>query len=266
MRTAALIPILLFASQIDCLGQDKENAQEEKKLYSASLIEDGYYITCQEVERGPDYSLALIKFRDGTSVGSSMFIMKCFYDIAKQRTFKYMVNGKEWDDDDSHYFKMYFTNDNKTPLKELVGEDYSEETQQIFDDVGYLSVSLFDILFDENKSDGPSDDELVAGVMEAWKAAVEAQDLDGLMACFSENFNSHDFLDKEGIHMVMKVMFEEGEFEKATVDLEGVETIIVGNTAIVSRVELALEGVGDSLVFALTKENGVWRITGMEDN
>lgn len=153
----------LMSALIACAayGQD-EPAKSEEKLYSMHLVEDGYDIAFTEIERGENYSVAKVVLKKGTSVGSSMTLVKCFYDIAVERGFRFFTNSKEWSeegDDEAYYIKVFFTNNRRTPLKKLLGDDYSKEVQEIHDEVGYLSVREFRILFgsEDEKPQGKDD-------------------------------------------------------------------------------------------------------------
>ena len=87
-------------------------------------------------------------FKKGFSVGTSVFIGKCIYNIAKLRDYEYFFKAKEWMDENRDWFyKVYFFNDAQIPLRELLGKDYSKETQDLFDTLGYQSVKDFDIMF-----------------------------------------------------------------------------------------------------------------------
>jgi hypothetical protein len=119
---------------------DPPVGEEMAKPFSQRVKEEGYDITFTEIDRGANYSLVKVDLVEGPSVGSSMFLMKCAYDIAKERDFKYFFNV-DLEDDAKGDNKIFLTNDPNVPLKDLLGEDYSAESQEIFDDVeGYLSV------------------------------------------------------------------------------------------------------------------------------
>jgi len=75
------------------------------------------------------------------SVGSSMFIMRGFYEVAKARGAEYFINLKEWDDKDgSRIYIAGFTNTKDADLKKEFGAeyDYNNESGQ---KRGFMSVS-----------------------------------------------------------------------------------------------------------------------------
>ncbi len=149
-------PIIAGLIIVGCTGRPEESLPSNSKppsentLVSLEIQEDGYDIRFVEVKRGENYSLAEVELEEGTSVGSSMVLAKSTYEIAKQRGFEYFITT--YPDGDESLLKIYFTNDNSVPLKELVGEDYSDEVQEAYDDVGYLSVSMFAPMFDKYQS------------------------------------------------------------------------------------------------------------------
>jgi len=140
-------------------SQENEEDEPKQGLYSETIRTDGLDITMTEVERGEDYSVMTVDFRDGASVGSSMAILKGFCAIADEMGYRYIAYGKFWaeEEDELPRQKMYFTNDADTPLKELLGEDYSKEAQSIFDDGGYLDIEEYRFLFelDTGEEDDP---------------------------------------------------------------------------------------------------------------
>ena len=84
----------------------------------------------------------------GSSVGSSMFIMRGFYAVAKARGAAYFVNLKEWDDQQGgHLFIAGFTNTQAADLKQEFGKefDYANEYGQKRE---CLSVAQFGMLFE----------------------------------------------------------------------------------------------------------------------
>lgn len=127
-----------------------EETGKETKLYSIKIVEDKFDISLMETEREANFSIVRVIFKKGSSVGSSMFIFKGMYDIAKLRKNDYFFKAKEWEDENGDYFyKVYFFNDKNIPLKKLLGEDYSEEAQELFDELGYQSVEDLDRMFNE---------------------------------------------------------------------------------------------------------------------
>lgn len=80
-----------------------------------------------ELERHAKTSKLKLTYKKmGSSVGSSMFIMRGFYEVAKARGTEYFINLKEWDDRDGG--RLYiggFTNRKNPDIQDEFGEDFS---------------------------------------------------------------------------------------------------------------------------------------------
>ena len=113
-------------------------------------------------------------------------------------------------------------------------------------------------------SKGPSDEELIAGVLSTWKAGVQAKNIDRVMAVHSENFESSEATGKEAHRDVMMGYIEAGYLDDAEVELESAEVKVEGDKASVTGVELVTVVGTFELEFGLQKENGAWLITGFE--
>jgi len=129
-----------------------EKTSNQGALFSINIVEDRFNMSFSETERGTNYSIAKVSHEKGGSVGSSMFIFKCMYDIAKLRKYDYFFKAMEWEDDNGDWFyKVYFLNDKSVSLEKLLGKDYSKEAQELFDEVGYASVKDLDMMFGGKK-------------------------------------------------------------------------------------------------------------------
>ena len=118
-------------------------------LYSRSVTEERFSMSCTETERTSAYSQLSVTYGKGSSVGSSMFIVRCFYDIARERGSSYFFKALEWSETGGPWrYKVYFLNDRSIPLRQLLGDDYSLEAQRLYDELGYQSLQLFAPLFE----------------------------------------------------------------------------------------------------------------------
>jgi len=103
-----------------------------------------------EFERNTNTSkLRMTHQKMGSSVGSSMFIMRGFYEVAKARGEEYFINLKEWDDKDgSRIYIAGFTNTKDADLKMEFGAeyDYNNESGQ---KRGFMSVSQLKMFFEK---------------------------------------------------------------------------------------------------------------------
>ena len=122
--------------------------KETVKLVSFEIIEDGFDMGFDEISREKKFSLVKVRHGEGMSVASSMFVMRGMYKIAQQRKCKIMFVSKEWEDkDQKRCDKVYEFNRARIPLKRLLGDDYSDEAQETFDESGYTKASEFDLFF-----------------------------------------------------------------------------------------------------------------------
>lgn len=105
-----------------------------------------------ELERNATTSkLKLTYTKMGSSVGSSMFIMRGFYEVAKARGVEYFFNLKEWDDGDGG--RLYiggFTNNKEPDFQAEFGEEFSS-TKKNGQTITPMSVSQCDMFWAKKK-------------------------------------------------------------------------------------------------------------------
>lgn len=112
---------------------------------------------------------------------------------------------------------------------------------------------------------GPSDAELVAALMAKWETAFEANELETILSCYSEDFTGTNSSSKERLRAFLSGMIDGGVLEGIQIDLEQAETTIEGETARVAPVALEVDYNYLSLDLELRKEtDGVWRIVGSQ--
>ncbi len=109
---------------------------------------------------------------------------------------------------------------------------------------------------------GPSDEELIGTTMAEWKAAMVAQDIDKLMATYSENYVSSRGGGKDSIREFMARAFEQGFLDSVEVNIEDVQITIEDDKATFGPVEFVSDGGTFTLEYKLQKENGAWFIVG----
>ena len=111
---------------------------------------------------------------------------------------------------------------------------------------------------------GPSDEELVAATLAGWKAGMEAQDVDKMMAQISEDFESQRG-GKPELKQMLQGAIDQFYLDGAEVDLEIAETMIEGETASVTSVGVETDMGAATMDMELKKEaDGAWRITAIE--
>ena len=143
-------------------GQAPERAAKE--LYELKVVESGYDVTIRETERGPTHSQ--IEFEMAvlppTFIASAVVLFKAVYDVAKERGFEYAfisgptANASPPQNDGRRRgaMKVFLTKDRETPLRALLGADYSPVAQRQFDRAGWLSVTQFARMFGEGENRG----------------------------------------------------------------------------------------------------------------
>jgi hypothetical protein len=52
-----------------------------------------------EIERFDKFSIIRVKFTSGASVPRTMFVVRCYYEMAKLRKADYFIDLKEWTDE-----------------------------------------------------------------------------------------------------------------------------------------------------------------------
>ena len=113
---------------------------------------------------------------------------------------------------------------------------------------------------------GPSDKELVAQTLGEWKAALEAQDIDKMLLCYSDSYQGDQGEGKAQLAEFLENVKTQGYLEGAEVDLEDAETVIENGIATVAPVDLSSDAGGLTLELKLKKDpDDIWRITGTGD-
>ena len=99
-----------------------------------------------------------------------------------------------------------------------------------------------------------------------FKAGIESQDIDKMMAPFSANFDHYEWGDKARLRGFITLQMDQGVMDGAEVDIENAEISKDGDVVSVYPVEMASSAVG-LLTFEFTVEeddDSVWRVTSME--
>ena len=98
----------------------------------------------------------------------------------------------------------------------------------------------------------------------AYVKAAEAGDIDGLLACFSEDFDHYELGDKAGLRKFIEGVEAEGMLEDITGDFKDAKAEVEGEKVTVYPVEL--EGIFGTVTyeFELKAEGGEWKIIAFE--
>lgn len=107
-------------------------------------------------------------------------------------------------------------------------------------------------------------EEAIGAKVVAFKDALLAKNLDGMMAIFSDKFEHNEWGDKAGAKDFMSQAIDMGYLDGAEVNLEDKEIKVEGDTASVYPIEISgsFGAVTVELVFA--NEAGNWMVTGLD--
>lgn len=107
---------------------------------------------------------------------------------------------------------------------------------------------------------GQTDEELIRTMMNNWKQAIIAQDVDNILTSYSEDFSSEEAEGKEGVRAFWQEVIEAGMLENIDINLETAKLAITDDTA-----EFTILGDNGEkeMELALKKEDKkTWRIIG----
>ena len=109
----------------------------------------------------------------------------------------------------------------------------------------------------------PTDEQLLGDLLEQWKTAAIAQDIDALMALFSENYEGSQG-DKYDTKLFLLEGKDMGYLDDMEVVLDSTEITIEGATATAYPLELTTAMSKFTIKLTLTKESSGWLITSMD--
>jgi hypothetical protein len=162
--SAATLVVIGASPAAPLAAQEPTRAAQrtDKGLYLLKVVEPGYDVTIKEIERAARFSVLEMSGLVPTMTAGGVVLFRAVYDIAKERKFEYTFSPPPREGQPSGasssargsegrrvsvVTKVFMTNDAKTPLKELLGADYTEEAQQLFDLRGYQSVTQLARMF-----------------------------------------------------------------------------------------------------------------------
>lgn len=128
--------------------------------------------------------------------------------------------------------------------------------------VGIVALSL--VLGCQSAPKGPTDEELVAGVVSGWQESLTAKDMDALMALYSDAYVGQQGEDKAGVQTFLEQAAAMGYLDGLEIDISGAETSIEEGKASVGP--LVINGPMGAMNFTmkLAKEEAGWLIVGGE--
>jgi ketosteroid isomerase-like protein len=110
---------------------------------------------------------------------------------------------------------------------------------------------------------GPSDADQVKAVVEKWKAAVPAKNIDGVMALYSANFESAEYGDKAGLKAFLSDAIDQGYMDNGKASSTNMELKLEDGAYKVYPLEVSGTFGSATVELMLMKEKGNWMITGM---
>jgi hypothetical protein len=138
--------IILFRTTIAWAGT---NVTPLVVVDTADSGDTNFLMRIEEIERNANTSKLRLTYKKmGSSVGSSMFITRGFYEVAKSRGAQYVINLKEWDDPEGG--RLYiggFTHTKNADIRKEFGNEY-DLTNDYGQSRGYMSVSEMSRLFE----------------------------------------------------------------------------------------------------------------------
>jgi ketosteroid isomerase-like protein len=111
---------------------------------------------------------------------------------------------------------------------------------------------------------GPTDEELVAGTVADYNAALLAQDVEKILATISDDFEGQDGATKDQLGEFFEMAVDQGFLDDVEVNDEDCEIVIEGDTATAGPIEY--NSAMGSLMMELTLKkdaDGGWRIVDM---
>jgi hypothetical protein len=111
---------------------------------------------------------------------------------------------------------------------------------------------------------GMSPEEAVAKKIDTFNSGLKAQDIELIMAPFSENFEHYEYGDKEGIQDFLQQAIDMGYLEGIEMSLEDAEYTQDGGKLSVYPIDLAGAFGSVTMELTFTEEAGGWFITTMD--
>lgn len=111
---------------------------------------------------------------------------------------------------------------------------------------------------------GKSDEDQISDVINAWKAGVEAQNIDQATANYSDNYQDAQASSKADIIQFMKGIKDQGMLENAKVSDKDAKISIDKDEATAGPYDVTSDAGGWTLDIYLKKEAGGWKIVSVD--
>lgn len=112
-------------------------------------------------------------------------------------------------------------------------------------------------------SKAPSDEELIIALATGVTDAIEAQDIDALVAYYSEDFMTDEGTSKEDVKTFLTGAKAAGFLDGIKVDISTMNVEVDGDKATAGPIELEGQRFTMSLDFKLEKRDGKWMVVEM---
>lgn len=113
---------------------------------------------------------------------------------------------------------------------------------------------------------GPADEEVIAGLIREAMDALQAGDIDGMTANYSEDFASDQGGDLAATREFLNGIKDQGFLEDLSVSLDNLVITIDGDKATAEPIELEAAFGAVTIGLELEKQGGVWKVTYQTQN
>jgi len=107
-------------------------------------------------------------------------------------------------------------------------------------------------------------EDLIKAQVAAFKNGIVAQNIDAIMAPFSEAFEHYEWGDKAGAKDFMNQAIDMGYLEGVEVNIDDAKVTVEGDKATVEPIEISGSFGSVTVQLSFTKEEGGWMITGLD--
>jgi hypothetical protein len=111
---------------------------------------------------------------------------------------------------------------------------------------------------------GKSPEELIKAKIDAWKTAMVAKDIKGIMANFSDKFENDEWGDKAGAERFISDAIDAGYMDGIEIADTDAKIKVEGDKGTVYPIDISGSFGSITLELALTKEKAGWMVTGVE--
>lgn len=148
-----LVPIIVVTLVLAHRAEAATNSAALVQVDSRDFGDTNCLMKIVELERNTNTSKLRLTYRKmASSVGSSLFLVRGFYEVAKARGVEYFINLKEWDDPEGgRIFIAGFTNKEDADLKKEFGEAFTYDNDH-GQKRSFMSVSQFTPIFERPRN------------------------------------------------------------------------------------------------------------------